>query len=199
MAAPRSESEGPRDRILRTAEALFTRQGYANTGINQILEESGAHKASLYRHFQTKEELALAYLQRQDLIFRQLLDQMMARSKGPRHFAKLWSGLLWRTARSAPYHGCPVSNLRSQLEPEQQVLNQAVAATIAGWTELLEEFLERERKAGRFSGTEKSAAVAARLLRAYQGAMQMFRMTGRLEHIRALEADLQLALGLRPD
>ena len=52
------------DRILDTAERLFYTQGYHNTGINQVIDEADIAKASLYKHFGSKDDLMLAYLQR---------------------------------------------------------------------------------------------------------------------------------------
>lgn len=52
------------DKILDTAERLFYTQGYCSTGINQIIEEADIAKASLYKHFETKTDLLIAYVQR---------------------------------------------------------------------------------------------------------------------------------------
>lgn len=52
------------DKILDTAERLFYTQGYNVTGINQIIEEAGIAKGSLYKHFESKTDLMIAYLQR---------------------------------------------------------------------------------------------------------------------------------------
>lgn len=52
------------DKILDTAERLFYTQGYSNTGINQVIEEADIAKASLYKHFDTKTDLLVAYIQR---------------------------------------------------------------------------------------------------------------------------------------
>lgn len=52
------------DKILDTAERLFYIQGYNNTGINQVIEEADIAKGSLYKHFESKTDLMVAYLQR---------------------------------------------------------------------------------------------------------------------------------------
>lgn len=52
------------DKILDTAERLFYTQGYNNTGINQVIEEADIAKGSLYKHFESKTDLMIAYLQR---------------------------------------------------------------------------------------------------------------------------------------
>jgi AcrR family transcriptional regulator len=53
-----------REQIIETADRLFYKQGYNLTGINQIIEEAGVAKASLYYHFPSKEDLCVAYLKR---------------------------------------------------------------------------------------------------------------------------------------
>jgi AcrR family transcriptional regulator len=53
-----------REQIVATADRLFYAQGYNLTGINQIIDEAGVAKASLYYHFPSKEDLCVAYLQR---------------------------------------------------------------------------------------------------------------------------------------
>jgi len=45
--------------ILRAAMKLFSRQGLAGTTIRDIAEESGYTNPALYKHFSSKEEMAL--------------------------------------------------------------------------------------------------------------------------------------------
>ena len=52
------------DKILETADRLFYTQGYNNTGINQVIQEADIAKGSLYKHFETKTDLLVAYVQR---------------------------------------------------------------------------------------------------------------------------------------
>ena len=53
-----------RDRILDTASDLFYKEGIVSVGIDRILKESGAAKASLYSHFSSKDELVAQLLSR---------------------------------------------------------------------------------------------------------------------------------------
>lgn len=56
----KEKKEGKKELIIKTASHLFQCQGYHGTGLNQIIEESGAPKGSLYYHFPNgKEEIAL--------------------------------------------------------------------------------------------------------------------------------------------
>jgi len=51
-----------RDRILTTAHELFYRDGIRATGIDKVIAEAGVTKVTFYRHFPSKQDLILAYL-----------------------------------------------------------------------------------------------------------------------------------------
>jgi AcrR family transcriptional regulator len=55
-----------RERILDTAYDLFSRHGIRAVGVDRIIETSGVAKMSLYRHFRSKDELVLAFLQERE-------------------------------------------------------------------------------------------------------------------------------------
>jgi len=55
-----------RERILDTAYDLFSRHGIRAVGIDRIIETSRVAKMSLYRHFNSKDELVLAFLQERE-------------------------------------------------------------------------------------------------------------------------------------
>jgi AcrR family transcriptional regulator len=65
MADP-SEQRPPRERILDTAYELFSRHGIGAVGVDRIVAESSVAKMTLYRHFPSKTELALAFLELRD-------------------------------------------------------------------------------------------------------------------------------------
>ncbi len=59
---------GGRERILRAAYDLFTHHGVNSVGIERVITEAGISKATLYRHFKSKDDLVLAVLDlRQEL------------------------------------------------------------------------------------------------------------------------------------
>jgi AcrR family transcriptional regulator len=60
MAAPET---GARTRILDAAYDLFSRRGIRGVGIDAVIAQSGVSRMTLNRHFRSKQELVLAYLQ----------------------------------------------------------------------------------------------------------------------------------------
>jgi AcrR family transcriptional regulator len=62
-AARHRAAEGDaRTRLLETAYTLFSRNGIRPVGIDRIIAEAGVAKMTLYRHFASKDDLALAFL-----------------------------------------------------------------------------------------------------------------------------------------
>ncbi len=60
--APVSRAGKPRDRIFDCAQDLFHRRGIRGVGVEAIAEAAGTSKMALYRHFDSKDELILEYL-----------------------------------------------------------------------------------------------------------------------------------------
>lgn len=63
--ADRVEPEA-RERILESAYELFSRRGIRGVGIAEVIEHACVAKATLYRHFPSKDDLALAFLERRE-------------------------------------------------------------------------------------------------------------------------------------
>jgi AcrR family transcriptional regulator len=53
-----------RERVISTAYDLFCREGVRAVGIDRIIREAGVAKMTLYRHFPSKDDLALAVIDR---------------------------------------------------------------------------------------------------------------------------------------
>jgi AcrR family transcriptional regulator len=53
----------PRERILKAAGRLFYEHGYRAIGIDRIIEESDVAKASFYKHFPSKSDLMVAWIE----------------------------------------------------------------------------------------------------------------------------------------
>ena len=59
----------PRERLLGAAYDLFAPKGISQVGIDTILAKSGCAKASLYGNFDSKVDLAIAFLDRREAVW----------------------------------------------------------------------------------------------------------------------------------
>jgi AcrR family transcriptional regulator len=66
-AAAVAQSKGDaRERILDTAYELFSRRGIRDVGVDEVIRRAGVAKATLYRHFPSKDDLVIAFLERRE-------------------------------------------------------------------------------------------------------------------------------------
>jgi AcrR family transcriptional regulator len=118
-----------RERILQTASALFYREGARAVGVDLVVERAGVAKTSLYRHFQTKDDLIGAFLQREDEEFWQQWDSVAQRHRSDAQ-AELDAHMRWigeRVARKN-YRGCPQLNVAAEFPaPEHPARRVAVS------------------------------------------------------------------------
>jgi AcrR family transcriptional regulator len=59
-----SSQTSPRERIMMTAAALFYKEGYRAVGVDRVIAASGVAKATFYKHFPSKDDLIVAWVDR---------------------------------------------------------------------------------------------------------------------------------------
>lgn len=72
----------PRQRIQDSAYVLFSHRGIGAVGINEIIDAAGVAKATLYRHFASKDELVLDFLERREQAWTREWLEAEARRRG---------------------------------------------------------------------------------------------------------------------
>lgn len=105
-----------RERILVTAHDLFYRDGIRATGIDRVIEQSNVAKVTFYRHYPSKNDLILAYLNYRHDTWMRWLRETLARhtSSGSTPldallgtFAEWWN--------RPDYRGCAFINAAAEL------------------------------------------------------------------------------------
>lgn len=83
-SAPRKEPEDAtaRARILETAYDLFSSRGIRAVGTEELIQGAGVSRATFYRHFASKQDLVLAFLQRREHRWTREFVEAEARRRG---------------------------------------------------------------------------------------------------------------------
>lgn len=59
-----SPDAGARERILAASYDLFAKRGIRDVGVDELIEQARVAKATFYKYFRSKDDVALAYLER---------------------------------------------------------------------------------------------------------------------------------------
>jgi len=113
-----------RERILNAAYELFSRRGIRAVGTEEVIEQAGVAKATLYRHFATKNDLVLAVLQRREEVWTHGLIEEQSRLRGNNPEEQLLAIFDvmhdWFQLRDR-YEGCSFINVLLELGPKHPV------------------------------------------------------------------------------
>ncbi|KAA1176574.1 TetR/AcrR family transcriptional regulator [Rhizobium tropici] len=115
------------DHILIAAGALFYKEGIRAVGIDRIIEEAKVAKATLYRHFPSKDHLVAAYLEdRHDRVIRSLQDVLEATNE-PREQINVIFERLHEKADSPEFRGCAFALAVAEHGDSERVVSVARA------------------------------------------------------------------------
>lgn len=166
------------ERLKSAAATLFYRRGYS-VGLQEILDAAGIYKATFYRYYESKEDLAVEYvrLKRSELIG--VLQSLMQKRPEPEGFFLTWAKLLARGAESGDFYGCPFSNLFAQTLQESPRLRGELRGAVEEIIAVLSGFLGNKR-------------MAQTAFTCYEGTMTMYNLTGDKSVFAHLASDLRL-------
>jgi AcrR family transcriptional regulator len=112
-----------RERILATAYELFARRGIRDVGIDEIIERAGVAKATLYRHFPSKDALVLAFLARREQLWTHGFVEDGARRRGKTPEERLLAifDVFDEWFHAADFEACSFINVLLELGPRHKV------------------------------------------------------------------------------
>jgi AcrR family transcriptional regulator len=176
-----SSGSDTRERIIETARQLFYQNGYAATGISQILKASDSKSGSLYHFFPSKEHLLIAVLEK----YRTMLDPMVIRPNFDavsdpieRIFAVL-DGYRKGLESTGFELGCPIGNLALEVGNDYPRARTLVRENFEAWCAAIEEQLRGAL--GRLPENLDPASLARHILAVMEGAVMLARTYRTLE------------------
>lgn len=132
VSEPAARQASAKERILEAAYELFSRQGTRAVGVDAIIERSGVAKMTLYRHFRSKQDLVLAFLERREQLW--TLDwlggELAARASDPRGRLLAVFDAFHDWFQSPDFEGCPFIAVLLEYESDNKI-HAAAAAHLA--------------------------------------------------------------------
>ena len=149
--------------ILEAALSLFRKQGYAATGLQQILGASGAPRGSLYHYFPNgKESLGEAAVTLAGGLVREMLEGHAAKHAAPAAFLRAYCRTMAGWMEESDFRsGCPVATTLLETAPASPSITAAGAQAIDGWIDVIGGVFERAGVERREARTKAQLVVAA--------------------------------------
>jgi AcrR family transcriptional regulator len=140
----RSADDDPRERVVGTAYDLFARCGVPGVGVNRIIAEAGVAKTTLYRHFESKDNLVVAALDRRRELWTREWFQREIECRGETAEARLLVifELLDEWFHLDDYSGCMFTNSLLESHDRAGPIGASCVSALAEIRSLLEELAE---------------------------------------------------------
>lgn len=163
---------GSRQRLTDTMEDLLRRQGYAATGLSQLLSAAQAPKGVLYHHFPGgKQALAEAAIAAALVKVLAAMEQLFVRTPDPLDAIDLWTQSAAQMLKKSQFaRGCPFATIALEAAASDDVLQQALALAFSAMRARIGAQFER-------SGTDpaRAQAWATLILSTYEGGLLLAR------------------------
>ncbi|SDO22214.1 DNA-binding transcriptional regulator, AcrR family [Nakamurella panacisegetis] len=104
-----------RSRILTTADRLFYEEGIRSVGVHRVVDESAVTRVTLYRHFPSKDDLVVAYLQNRAAANEAAITAMLAEHAGdPRAGLRGMAEMVAAGGFADEHNGCAFINASAE-------------------------------------------------------------------------------------
>lgn len=153
-----------RERILAAADELFYAEGIRAVSADRLIAQARVSKVTFYRHFPTKDDLVLAYVEGRAAVERQVLEHFRAEAGDACDALVALARGIAGMSCAPGFRGCPFINAAAEFADPDHAVRRAVAAHRAWFTTYLRELLVELEVAD-------SATAADQLIMLRDGAM----------------------------
>lgn len=175
------------ERLVAAGLALFLRQGYNATGIQQITDEARVPKGSFYNHFASKEAFAATIVERYEQHMRESWDRMVASAppqpmEAIRHvFAQM---LLYHERHTSCSSGCLIGNFAAEIALSSEACRQNLLAAQLAWRERLAGMLTAAQASGDIRRDIDATALSALTWAAWEGGLLRMKVERSVQPVR---------------
>lgn len=179
------KGELTREHILDKAATLFNRQGFSGASLSDIMEATGLQKGGIYRHFESKEALALEAF---DYAVAQMAARFTAALEGREHAVDRLEGIVGVFARlhdDPPVPGgCPMMNTAVQTDDaESPALRDRARTAMDGLRTLIRQTVRKGIARGEVRADVDGDELATLMICSLEGGVALSRLYGDSVHV----------------
>ena len=169
-----------REALLDAALSCLRERGYEATAVDDILTATRLTKGAFYFHFHSKEDFALAAIDRALARFWPEIEKAM-RTRDENPFTPIFT--LFDLFSGNCTYGCIFGNLSAEMAARSTTIRQRLAGVFGCWTGALVFVMDDLKKKGAIGADADSATLARLTLAQLQGALLLNKLEPELNHL----------------
>jgi len=169
--------EETRENIIRKAAALFNQHGFAGSSMSDIMAATGLQKGGIYRHFESKEQLAVEALDYAvELMGRRFADALEGKTHAIDRLDAIVSVFAAIPHDPPVPGGCPVMNAGIENDDGNPALREHARRAMDGLRALVIRVAARGQERGEVRPEIEPEALASVLISTLEGAVMMSKL-----------------------
>jgi TetR/AcrR family transcriptional repressor of nem operon len=161
-----------KDQIVTAAVETLHRKGFNGTSVQDITDAAKVPKGSFYNHFESKEELAVAALDRYWQWVLSGLHTLNDAKTPPVDRLKKYFQYLAERGRIHEYRpGCMIGNMSTEMADQSDMVRERLAVVLAAWSRAIESCVREAQADGSMRRDLDARTIAAFLLNSWEGAV----------------------------
>jgi TetR/AcrR family transcriptional repressor of nem operon len=170
------KGEKTRQKIIRKAAPVFNRRGFSGTSLSELMEETGLEKGGIYRHFESKEDLAVAAF---DFAWSQIKHiRLEAVDAIPSPLARLHRMVdSFASKPSVVPGGCALMNTAIDADDGNPLLRARARSAMHEWIEYIENTVRQGIAQGEITQKTSATSVASVMIATLEGSLMITRLT----------------------
>jgi TetR/AcrR family transcriptional regulator, transcriptional repressor for nem operon len=174
-----STASHTKQKIIETAATIFNKNGYIGTSIADVAKSTGVHKGGIYKHFKSKEEIAVAAFDYSlGLIVETAIDRVGKEETAIDRllaFVNTFKGFI---TEPICVGGCPVLNMAVESDDTHPRLRLHVQGAVNGIRALIGSILELGIRQGQIVANTDIEQVSTIIFVTIEGAIMMSKLYG---------------------
>lgn len=171
-----TKGEETRQHIVERAAALFNVHGYAASSISDVMATTGLQKGGIYRHFDSKEQLALAAFDYAQAQYTARIEAWVQREEDAlAQLIAFCRAFVSLTVDPLLPGGCPIMNALIETADGDPQLREHALQVVSDWEAIVRRIVARGIAQGVLRSDIDGQAVATMLIGAIEGAVMLSR------------------------
>jgi TetR/AcrR family transcriptional repressor of nem operon len=170
------KGEQTRQEIIRRAAPLFNQKGYEGTALSDLMEATGLEKGGIYRHFDSKQELAGEAF---DHAWKLVMDTRFEGIDDIPHTVDRLRQVLrnFSERRVGPVAGgCPLLNTAIEADDGNPEMRSKARQALHSWLNRLQSIVEEGQRKGEIRSDVDAAELATLIITTLEGSLMLSRL-----------------------
>lgn len=192
-----SKGELTKQKIIAEATRLVHQKGFEATSMSDLVSATGLQKGCLYFHFEGKDDLLAAVLEKAKADFFLLIDAALAGKTPGARLDNFFKGVLDYQKSQGFTGGCIFGNIAVEMSDKDKRIAAFVHDLFNEWIEKIHVVIKAAQRTGQVTSDVAANMLARHIIMAIEGGFMLSRLEKSEKPLKDCLASLRIMMGIK--